>query len=76
METAQSNIDLVIFSNHPFDISHTVQKRKCKKLFKLSKSKQVTKGAKGIPQFLTVDETKLTMEQWFSKNITLHECNL
>ena len=76
METPQSNIDLVIFSNHSFDITHSVRKWKSKKLFKLSKPKQVTKGAKGIRQFLTVDETKLTMEQWFGKNITLHECNL
>ena len=76
METDNSNVDVVIFSNHPFDMSHTVHRQKSKKLFKLSKPKQVTKDAKGICQLLTVDETKLTMKQRFGRNITLDECIL
>ena len=76
METDVSNVDAITFSNHPFDISHGRRNRKSKNVFKLSKPKQVTKGAKGIRQYLTIDETKLTMEQRFGKNISLDECNL
>ena len=76
METDNSNLNVIIFSNHPFDLSHSIRKQKSKNVFKLSKPKEVTKGAKGIRQFLTVDETKLTMEQHYGKNITLDECNL
>ena len=76
MEIDASNVDAITFSNHPFDISHGRRTRKSKNVFKLSKPKQVTKGAKGIQQYLTIDETKLTMEQRFGKNISLDECNL
>ena len=76
METDASNVNAVLFSNHPFDISHGRRKQKYKNVFKLSKPKEVTKGAKGIRQYMTVDETKLTMEQQFGKNISLEECSL
>ena len=69
METDDSQLNYIDFKNHPFDKSNTHKKTNVHKLFKLSKPKQITKGGKGIHQFLTVDESKLTMEQRFGKKI-------
>ena len=46
------------------------------KLDSLSKPKGITRGGKGIRQFLAIDETKLNMEQRFGKKIKLDECQL
>ena len=64
------------FRNHPFDKSKTRCKRCSKKLFNLSKPKGITKGGKGVRQYLAVDETKLSMEQRLWKNIKIDKCQL
>ena len=67
METDKSQLNYIDFKNNPFDKSNTRCKCNVHKLFKLSKPKQITKGGKGICQFLAVDESELTMEQRFGK---------
>ena len=62
--------------NHPFDKSRNRRKKSMQKLDSLSKPKGITRGGKGIRQFLAIDETKLNMEQRFGKKIKLDECQL
>ena len=72
-ETDNSQLLSYIFKNHPFDASNNYGKRRPHKLVNVSRPKQIAKGGKGIRQFYTIDETKLTHEQCFGKMITEEE---
>ena len=76
MEISDNQNNYYDFRNHPFDKSKTHRNRSSKKLFTLSKPKGITKGGKGIRQYLAVDETKLSMEQRLGKKIHIDECQI
>ena len=44
--------------------------------FTLSKPKQVSKGGKGIRQYMKIDETKLSSEQRLGENVEIEKCNI
>ena len=73
METDNSQLSSYIFKNHPFDASTNHGKKRSHKLVNVSRPKQIAKGGKGIHQFYTIDETKLTHEQHLGKMITEEE---
>ena len=70
MEISDNQNNYFDFQNHPFDKSKTRRNHSKNKLFTLSKPKGITKGGKGIRQYLAVDETKLSMEQCLGKKYT------
>ena len=76
MELESVNTNRVAFFNHAFDKSKTHRKKQSKRFFKLAKPKCVTKGGRGIRQYITVDESKLTMEQRMGKKITIQDCQM
>ena len=76
MELDEGEMSYYDFKNHPFDKSRNRRKKSMHKLDSLSKPKGITRGGKGIRQFLAIDETKLNMEQGFGKKIKLDECKL
>ena len=76
MELDEGEMSYYDFKNHPFDKSRNRRKKSMHKLDSLSKPKGITRGGKGIRQFLAIDETKLNMEQRFGKKIKLDECQL
>ena len=76
METEPLNRNLLCYKNHPFDRSRTHRKKQSKKFFHLAKPKGITKGGRGIRQYISVDESKLTMEQRLGKKITVQDCQM
>ena len=62
MELDEGQMSYYDFKNHPFDKSKNRRKKSMHKLDSLSKPKGITRGGKGIRQFLAIDETKLNME--------------
>ena len=60
------------FTDHLFDQIPTRRKTQ-KKLVTLSKPKSITKGGRGIRQYLRIDETKLTHEQRLGRKISTDE---
>ena len=76
MEITDDQTNYYDFKNHAFDKSKTRRKRSLHTLATLSKPKGITRGGKGIRQFLAIDETKLSMEQRFGKNIKLDDCQI
>ena len=69
MELDEGEMSYYDFKNHPFDKSRNRRKKSMHKLDSLSKPKGITRGGKGICQFLAIDETKLNMEQRFGKKL-------
>ena len=61
------------YGSHPFDQCNSNTKAKKKKLYILGKPKQITKGGHGIWQYMKIDETKLTAEQRYGKELNLSE---
>ena len=59
------------YGSHPFDQCSSNTKAKKKKLYILGKPKQITKGGHGIRQYMKIDETKLTAEQRYGKELNL-----
>ena len=57
--------------NHPFDEARPKSKKQTKRLFSLSKPKQITKGGRGIRQFFKIDESRLTDEQRYGRSIDI-----
>ena len=51
-----------IFGSTAFDVKAVKQSKMKKHWFTLSKPKQVSKGGKGIRQYMKIDETKLSSE--------------
>ena len=61
-----------LFRNHPFD-KDTGSRKKKKKLLSISKPKTITRGVRGIRQYIRIDEDKLTDEQRLGRNISMSE---
>ena len=73
MEQDTDYIPGTMLKNHSFDSQKNRKKYKSKKWFHLSKPKQVAKGGVGICQYYKVDETKLSAEQRFGRNLHIEE---
>ena len=73
MEQNNDYIPGTMLKNHSFDSQKNRKKYKSKKWFHLSKLKQVAKGGVGICQYYKVDETKLSAEQRFGRNLNIEE---
>ena len=73
MEQSNDYIPGTMLKNHSFDSHRNRKKYKSKKWFHLSKPKQVAKGSVGIRQYYKVDETKLSAEQRFGRNLDIDE---
>ncbi|MCG8622125.1 MAG: hypothetical protein MJE68_09050, partial [Proteobacteria bacterium] len=59
-----------LFQTHAFDIPYK-KKKKHKKMYVLAKPKKIAKGGQGVRQYMKIDETKLTSEQRYGKNINV-----
>ena len=73
IEQSNDYIPGTMLKNHSFNSHRNRKKYKSKKLFHLSKPKQVAKGGVGIRQYYKVDETKLSDEQRFGRNLDIDE---
>ena len=76
MQNTGDDAAITLFRTHAFDTSNGRQKAKKKKMYILGKPKHVTKGGHGIRQYIKIDETKLTSEQRFRKNINISNVEL
>ena len=65
--------DGISIVNHPFDMNNKGLRKKRKKLWTLSKPKQITRGGRGIRELFRIDEGRLTAEQRFGKDIDMKE---
>ena len=73
MDIASQEIDSSgLFRNHPFDKATSKMKKK-RKLLSISKPKCITRGVRGIRQFIRINEEKLTDEQRLGRNISMSE---
>ena len=63
LESEVRNSDDNIFASTAFDVKGSKKSKNKKHWFTLSKPKQVSKGGKGIRQYMKIDETKLSSEQ-------------
>ncbi|MCG8620448.1 MAG: hypothetical protein MJE68_00420, partial [Proteobacteria bacterium] len=71
MENDQERNDCSVFKEHLFD-RKTIKKKKISNCwFTLSKPKQVCKGGKGVRQYFKIDETKLSLEERYGKQISI-----
>ena len=73
MESNNDYIEGTEIKNHTFDSDQHRKKYKSKKWFTLSKPKQIAKGGIGIWQYYKIDETKLSSEQGFGKQINIDD---
>ena len=73
MDIASEEIDSSgLFRNHPFDKALSKKKKK-RQLLSISKPKCITRGVRGIRQFIRINEEKLTDEQRLGRNISMSE---
>ena len=76
LESDIRNSDDNIFGSTAFDVKGLKKSKTKKHWFTLSKPKQVSKGGKGIQQYMKIDETKLSSEQRLGENVELEKCIL
>ena len=73
MDIASEDFDSsALFRNHPFDKA-LGKKNKKRRLLSISKPKCITRGVRGIRQFIRINEEKLTDEQRLGRNISMSE---
>ena len=76
LESEVRNSDNNIFGSTAFDVNRVKKSKTKKHWFTLSKPKQVSKGGKGIWQYMKIDETKLSSEQRLGENVELEKCTI
>ena len=76
LENEVRNADDNLFASPPFDVKGVKKSKTKKNWFTLSKPKQVSKGGKGICQYMKIDETKLSSEQRLGENVELDKCTI
>ena len=74
LESDIRNSDNNIFGSMAFDVKGLKKSKTKKHWFTLYKLKQVSKGGKGIWQYMKIDETKLSSEQRLGENVELEKC--
>ena len=75
-ENEVRNSDDNFFGSTPFDVKGGKKSKTKKHWFTLLKPKQVSKGGKGICQYMKIDETKLSSEQRLGENVELDKCTI
>ena len=76
LESNVRNSDDNIFGSTAFDVKGLKRSKTKNHLFTLSKPKQVSKGGKGIRQYMKIDKTKLSSEERLGENVELEKCIL
>ena len=76
LENEVRNSDNNFFASTPFNVKGSKKSKTKKHWFTLSKPKQVSKGGKGIRQYMKIDETKLSSEQRLGENVELDKCTI
>ena len=75
LQNITSRSMMPVFGTHAFD-QPSGKKKKHKKMYVLAKPKNIAKGGQGVRQYLKIDETKLTSEQRYGKQINVSNIKL
>ena len=76
LQSVNTNSSGTHLGTHAFDLPSQRPKKRSKKMYRLAKPMQITKGGHVIRQYIKIDETKLTSEQRFGKEIHMSQVQL